>query len=426
MDLVKELGWRGMLQDIVPGTQEQLVQERTVGYVGFDPTASSLHIGNLVPITLLKRLQIAGHSPIALIGGATGMVGDPSGKSAERNLLSEEELRFNESCVKKQLEKFLDFNSKVNPAILVNNIDWFRDFNFLDFLRNVGKHISISYMMSKDSVRSRLESGLSFTEFSYQLVQGYDFYHLNKHYNCKLQMGGSDQWGNMLTGSELVRRMEGKDVFALTCPLITKSDGSKFGKTEDGNIWLDPERTSPYKFYQFWINAADNDAAKLLRTFSFLNEKEINDIEQEHMSAPHERVLQKKLAELMTTTVHSKSDYDAAVEASLILFGKATTDALRKIPEKMFLSVFEGVPQMEIPRDDFENGLKAIELLVSKTGIFSSNGEARKMIDGGGVSINKEKVSDQNQEYALSDLINGKYMLVQKGRKNYFLLSAVR
>jgi len=424
MNFVEELRWRGMIQDITPGTEEQLLKEITSGYVGFDPTADSLGIGNLVSVMLLKHFQVCGHKPVALVGGATGMIGDPSGKSQERNLLSEEVLQYNLECQKRQLEKFLDFNSGANSAEIVNNYDWFKDMGFLTFLRDVGKNITINYMMSKDSVQRRLETGISFTEFSYQLVQGYDYYYLNLHKNCKLQMGGSDQWGNIVTGTELIRRKGGNEAYALTCPLITKADGSKFGKTESGNIWLDPKKTSPYKFYQFWLNTADVDASKYIRIFTLLTKAEIEALEAKHSIAPHLRVLQKALAKDVTIRVHSDQDYNAAVEASEILFGKGTTETLKNLSEDDFLSVFEGVPQVAISKSELETGINVIDLLTDKSNIFPSKGEARKMVQGGGISINKLKVDNVNQQLTASDLISDKYILAQKGKKNYYLLKA--
>jgi len=424
MNFVEELKWRGMIHDIMPGTDEQLAKEMTSAYVGIDPTADSLHIGHLVSIMMLKHFQLAGHKPIALVGGATGMVGDPSGKSQERNLLDEETIRHNQEGLKKQLVKFLDFDCGKNSAVLVNNYDWMSTFSFLDFVRDVGKHISVNYMMAKDSVKKRLETGLSFTEFSYQLVQGYDFLFLYENNNCRLQMGGSDQWGNITTGTELIRRKTGGEAFALTCPLITKADGGKFGKTEEGNVWLDPEKTSPYKFYQFWLNASDDDAAKWIRIFTLNSKEQIEAIEKEHAEAPHLRPLQKALAEELTVRVHSREDYDAAVEASQILFGKGTTETLKKLSEEMLLSVFEGVPQSEVPADTIKTGAGILEFLAESTKIFASKGEARRMIKDNAVSVNKQKVKD---DYVVSsdDLLNGKYILIQKGKKNYFLVRIV-
>lgn len=421
MNFVDELRWRGMIHDMSPGTEEQLAKEMTSAYVGIDPTADSLHIGHLVSIMMLKHFQLAGHRPIALVGGATGMVGDPSGKSQERNLLDEATIRHNQECIKKQLLKFLDFEKGENAALMVNNYDWMKDFSFLDFVREIGKHITVNYMMAKDSVKSRLETGLSFTEFSYQLVQGYDFLFLFEHHSCRLQMGGSDQWGNITTGTELIRRKTGGEAFALTCPLITKADGGKFGKTEEGNVWLDPERTSPYKFYQFWLNASDEDARKWIRIFTLNTKEEVEALEKEHEQAPHLRPLQKALAEELTVRVHSRSDFEAAVEASQILFGKGTTETLKKLSEDMLLSVFEGVPMSEVPKSVVSQGAGILEFLAEHTGIFASKGEARRMIKDNAVSVNKEKVSDDHV-ITTSDLLNGKYILVQKGKKNYFLV----
>jgi tyrosyl-tRNA synthetase len=422
-NFIEELKWRGMLHDIMPGTEEQLLKESTSGYIGFDPTADSLHIGNLVQIMTLVHFQQAGHKPVALVGGATGMVGDPSGKSSERNLLSEEILRHNESCVKKQLEKFIDFNSGNTAAELVNNYDWFKEFRFLDFIREVGKHITVNYMMSKDSVQKRLETGLSFTEFTYQLVQGYDFYYLNKVKNCKLQMGGSDQWGNIVTGTELIRRMGAGEAFALTTPLIKKADGTKFGKSEQGNVWLDAKRTSPYAFYQYWLNASDEDAANFIKIFTLKNKEEIDALIAEHATAPHVRKLQQALAKDITIRVHSIADYETAVKASSILFGNSTTDDLQSLDEETLLSVLEGVPNTMISRSSFESCATVIDLLSEATGniIFPSKGEARKMIQGGGVSINKIKVEDGTKKSS-TELLHNKYLLAQKGKKNYYLI----
>jgi tyrosyl-tRNA synthetase len=427
MNLIEELRWRGMIQDIMPGTEELLNKEMVSGYIGFDPTSDSLHIGSLVPILLLVHLQRAGHKPYALVGGATGMVGDPSGKSQERNLLSEEVLRQNLEGVRKQLSKFLDFHSdKANAAVLVNNYDWFKDFSFLDFIRDVGKHITVNYMMSKDSVKKRLESevGMSFTEFTYQLVQGYDFYWLYQNKNCKLQMGGSDQWGNIVTGTELIRRKAGGEAFAFTCPLITKADGGKFGKTEKGNVWLDASKTSPYQFYQFWLNASDEDAAKWIKIFTLLPKEEIDALLTQHAAAPHERALQKKLAEAITCFVHSRADYEFAVKASEILFGNATTEVLQSLNEEQLLQVMEGVPSIEVSRASLEAGYDLVSFLAD-TAIFPSKGEARKMWQSGGVSINKTKLGTDTTYIDTSRLLNNRYLLVQKGKKNYYLVKAV-
>lgn len=425
MNYVEELKWRGMLHDVMPGTEEQLNKEMTVGYLGIDPTADSLHIGHLVGIMLLKQFQIAGHKPVALIGGATGMIGDPSGKSQERNLLDEETLRYNQECIKKQLSKFLDFESDIpNVAVMVNNYDWMKKYGYLEFIRDVGKHITVNYMMAKDSVKKRLgedaKTGMSYTEFSYQLVQGYDFLHLYRSMGCKIQMGGSDQWGNIVTGTELIRRIEGGEAFALTCPLITKNDGGKFGKTEEGNIWLDPARTSPYKFYQFWLNVSDDEAEKYTKIFTLLSKEQINSLIEEHISAPHLRVLQKTLAREVTQMVHGEEDYKGVVEASEILFGKGTTETLKKMKESIFLSIFEGVPLFEI--DNSNVNMNIIEFLTEHSGVFNSKGELRRLIAGGGLSINKEKVENENREITSVDFIGGKYLLIQKGRKNYNLV----
>lgn len=425
MNFVEELQWRGMIHDIMPGTEEQLEKEITTAYIGFDPSASSLHIGNLVGIMMLKHFQLKGHKPVALVGGATGMIGDPSGKSQERNLLDEKTLRDNQDRIKKQLSHFLDFDTDLpNAAIMVNNYDWMKDYSFLNFIRDIGKHITVNYMMAKDSVRSRLgtdsNTGMSFTEFSYQLVQGYDFLYLFQTINCKLQMGGSDQWGNIVTGTELIRRKTGGEAFALTSPLITKSDGGKFGKTEEGNVWLDPGMTSPYKFYQFWLNVADEDAEEFIKIFTLLSKNEIENLIREHRTVPHERILQKTLAREVTTLVHSGEDYRAAEEASQILFGQATTESLAGIREDMFLSVFEGVPHYEIPVSVLP--CRIPELLTAHTDIFGSKGELKRFTDGGGLFINKLKTHETEREITREDLINNKYLLVQKGRKNYFLI----
>lgn len=412
-----------MVHDMMPGTEEQLQKEVTAGYIGFDPTADSLHIGNLVQIMTLVHFQRCGHKPVALVGGATGMVGDPSGKSTERNLLSPEILEHNQTCVKSQLGKFLDFSSGSTGAEMVNNYDWFKDFKFLDFIRDVGKHITVNYMMAKDSVKNRLEAGLSFTEFSYQLVQGYDFYWLYKNKNCKLQMGGSDQWGNIVTGTELIRRKDNGEAFALTTPLIKKADGTKFGKTEEGNVWLDSRKTSPYKFFQYWLNTSDEDALSFIKIFTLRDEAEILALAADHQSAPHERRLQKELAKDITTRVHSQADYDNAVKASDILFGNAVTDELQTLDEDLLLSVLEGVPQVTITKSAYESSGSITNLLSETTGsiIFPSKGEARKMIQGGGVSVNKIKISDPNQSPDFQ-LLQGRYLLAQKGKKNYFLV----
>jgi tyrosyl-tRNA synthetase len=429
MNFVEELKWRGMLHDVMPGTEEQLDKELTSAYLGIDPTADSLHIGHLVGVMVLKHFQLAGHKPIALIGGATGMIGDPSGKSEERNLLDEPTLRHNQECIKKQLARFLDFESDApNVAVLVNNYDWMKEISFLDFIRDIGKHITVNYMMAKDSVKKRLSAeskeGMSFTEFTYQLVQGYDFLWLYQHMNCKLQMGGSDQWGNITTGTELIRRKAGGEAFALTVPLITKADGTKFGKTEQGNVWLDPERTTPYQFYQFWLNASDEDAERYIKIFTALPKEEIDALVTEHKTAPHARTLQKRLAEEVTTMVHSKEDYEMAVEASQILFGKGTAEQLRKLDEKTFLSVFEGVPQFQVSKTELEQGINVVDLLAEKTEVFPSKGELRRTIKGNGLSINKEKVDNENLVINIDFLIGGKYILAQKGKKNYFLIIA--
>jgi len=425
MSFVDELSWRGMLHDKMPGVEELLEKEQVSAYLGIDPTADSLHIGHLVGVMMLKHLQLSGHRPIALIGGATGMIGDPSGKSNERNLLDEETLRHNQESIKAQLQHFLDFNSGAkNEAVLVNNYDWMKDFSFLQFIRDVGKHITVNYMMAKDSVKKRLSAesneGMSFTEFTYQLVQGYDFLHLYKTMGCKLQLGGSDQWGNITTGTELVRRKTGGEAFAITCPLITKSDGSKFGKTEEGNVWLDKKYTSPYKFYQFWLNTSDEDANRYIRIFTLLSKEEIEALADEHAQNPSMRVLQKKLAEEITRMVHSQNDLDTAISASNILFGKATEENLRQLSEEDFLSVFEGVPQATIAREE-AIGSSIVDLLALKSGFLSSNSEARRALKENAISVNKEKV---NEQFVLSEsnLINNLYVLLQRGKKNYCIL----
>lgn len=429
MNFVEELRWRGMIQDIMPGTEEQLLKERTSAYIGFDPTADSLHIGHLVGVMMLKHFQRAGHTPIALIGGATGMIGDPSMKSSERNLLDEATLRHNQNGMKAQLAKFLDFESDIpNKALMVNNYDWMKDYGFLNFIRDIGKHITVNYMMAKDSVKKRLSGesseGMSFTEFSYQLLQGYDFLHLYREKGCRLQMGGSDQWGNITTGTELIRRKDGGEAYALTCPLITKADGGKFGKTESGNVWLDRRYTSPYKFYQFWLNVSDADAEKYIKIFTALSKDEISALVAEQQAAPHLRPLQKRLAEEVTVMVHSREDYDMAVNASEILFGRATSDALRKIDEETFLQVFEGVPQFTISKAKLSEGIKAVDLLTEEAAVFPSKGEMRKTTQAGGVSINKDKLEDFDATINSSFLIGDKYLLAQRGKKNYFLLIA--
>jgi len=428
MNFVEELSWRGMIHDKMPGLEEQLVKELTTAYVGIDPTADSLHIGHLVGVMMLKHFQVAGHKPIVLVGGATGMIGDPSGKSQERNLLDEPTLRHNQECLKKQLAKFLDFESTAaNAAEMVNNYDWMSTFTFLDFIRDIGKHITVNYMMAKDSVKKRIEdssTGMSFTEFTYQLVQGTDFLHLYQHKNCKLQMGGSDQWGNITTGTELIRRKMGGEAFALTCPLIKKADGTKFGKTESGNVWLDPERTSPYKFYQFWLNTSDEDAQKYIKIFTLLTREEVEILVREHLEAPHLRLLQKRLAKEVTSMVHSEEAYITAVEASEILFGKGTEDTLRKLDEDTLLSIFEGVPQFNLSLEELQNGINVIDLLAEKSEVFPSKGEARRTIAGGGVSMNKVKLESADLLVNSTQLIGGKYLLVQKGKKNYYLLIA--
>ncbi len=428
-NFVEELKWRGMLHQMMPGTEELLMKEQVTAYVGIDPTADSLHIGHLCGIMMLRHLQQCGHKPLALIGGATGMIGDPSGKSQERNLLDEATLSHNVACIKKQLSHFLDFESDApNKAELVNNYDWMKNFTFLDFAREIGKHITVNYMMAKESVQKRLNGeardGLSFTEFTYQLLQGYDFLYLYEHKGCKLQMGGSDQWGNITTGSELVRRTNGGEVFALTCPLITKADGGKFGKTESGNVWLDRRYTSPYKFYQFWLNVSDSDAERYIKIFTDLDKDTIDALIAQHQQDPGQRALQKKLAEEVTVMVHSRKDYEDAVEASGILFGKGTKETLQKFDEDTLLSIFEGVPHFEVSREAVEAGVKAIDLFTDAANIFASKGEMRKLVQGGGVSVNKEKLAAFDKLVTAEDLIDGKYLLVQKGKKNYYLLTA--
>ncbi len=429
MNFIEELKWRGMIHDMMPGTEEQMQKEMTVGYLGIDPTADSLHIGHLVGVMMLRHLQRAGHKPIALVGGATGMIGDPSMKSQERKLLDEDTLRHNQEAIKKQLAHFLDFDSDApNAAVLVNNYDWMKEFSFIDFIRSVGKLITVNYMMAKDSVKKRLSGasgeGMSFTEFSYQLMQGYDFAYLYEKYNCKLQMGGSDQWGNITTGTELIRRMQGGEAFAITCPLITKADGTKFGKTESGNVWLDPRYTSPYKFYQFWMNVSDVDAERYIKIFTSLSREEIDAIIAEQHEAPHLRPLQKRLAQEITTMVHSQEAYETAVAASNILFGNTTAEALHNLDEATLLDVFDGVPTFEISLEELKNGIKAVELTTDKAAIFPSKGEMRKLTQGGGVAINKNKLTAFDQVIDDSYLVAGKYLIVQKGKKNYFLVIA--
>ena len=427
MNFVEELKWRGMLHQMMPGTDELLEKGMTTAYVGIDPTADSLHIGHLVGVMMLKHFQNAGHTPIVLIGGATGMIGDPSGKSEERNLLDEETLRHNQDCLKKQFEKFLDFNSAAtNRAVMVNNYDWMKEYSFLGFIRDIGKHITVNYMMAKDSVKKRLDSetgqGMSFTEFSYQLVQGTDYLFLYTNHGCQLQMGGSDQWGNIVTGTELIRRKAGGDAYAMTCPLITKSDGQKFGKTETGNVWLDPARTTPYQFYQFWLNVADADAEKFIKIFTMLPQSEIDGLVRAHQAEPHLRILQRRLAEEVTVMAHSREDYEAAVEASQILFGKGTTEQLRRMDEKTFLSVFEGVPMYDVSAGLLGEGVTISDLCAVHTKISESKGEFRRLIQGGGVSLNKEKVDNPETVINASHLLNSKYLLIQKGKKNYYLI----
>jgi len=427
MNFVEELRWRGMIHDIMPGTEELLGKEITKGYIGFDPTADSLHIGHMVQVMLLVHFQRSGHIPVALVGGATGMIGDPSGRSEERNFLDEATLRKNEEGIKRQLSKFLDFSSgSRNGAIMVNNYDWMKEYSFLQFIREIGKHITVNYMMAKDSVRKRVgadaKEGMSFTEFSYQLVQGTDFLHLYNDIGCKLQMGGSDQWGNIVTGTELIRRKTGGDAYAMTCPLITKSDGSKFGKTEAGNVWLDPEKTSPYHFYQFWLNVSDDDASRYIKIFTLLDKSVIDTLIEDHRLAPHERILQKRLAEELTVMVHSREDYDSAVEASQILFGTGTTESLKRMNENTFLSVFEGVPVFDIQRDVLESGVNVTDLCAGHSQVFSSKNELKRLIHGGGLSINKIKIDNPDLIIGTDFLLNNKYLLVQKGKKNYYLI----
>lgn len=428
-NFVEELSWRGMIHDVMPETEEHLLEQMRSAYIGFDPTADSLHIGNLVPIMMLAFFQRTGHKPVALVGGATGMIGDPSGKSSERNLLDEATLRHNQECVREQLSQFLDFSSgKENEAVMVNNYDWMKEISFLDFIRDVGKHITVNYMMAKDSVKNRIKGeeteGMSFTEFTYQLVQGYDFLHLFRNYNCTLQMGGSDQWGNITTGTELIRRIGGGKGYALTCPLITKSDGSKFGKSEGGNVWLDANRTSPYKFYQYWLNTSDEDAEKYIKIFTFLDKQTIEALVEEHRAAPHMRLLQKRLAEEVTTTVHGEIEYDNAVKASEILFGRSTSEDLKSLNASTFLDVFDGVTQAEVTAADISEGLDIVSALAERTGFLKSNGEARRALKENSISVNKEKVKE---DYTLTseDLINDQFILLQRGKKNYFIIKVV-
>jgi len=423
LNLIEELRWRGLLHDHTPGTEAYLAEGMGIGYVGFDPSADSLHIGNMIPIMMLAHLQRAGHKPIALVGGATGMIGDPSGKSVERNLLGMDELAHNTACIQAQLEKFLDFNCGEKSAEIVNNYDWFKEISFLDFIRDTGKHITVNYMLAKDSVKNRLETGMSFTEFTYQLVQGYDFYHLYKNKNVKLQLGGSDQFGNIVTGTELIRRKEGGEAFAITAPLVTKADGTKFGKSESGNVWLDAKKTSPYKFYQFWMNINDEDAPRYLRLFTFMDKQAIDSLTQEHAASPHLRLLQKELAKQFTTRVHSEEDYHKAVRATDILFGKATKEALNALSEEEILEIFEGVPQFQMAKSKVDEGLDMIEFLSEFTSILPSKSEARRQLQANSMSINQEKVNAETKVNS-AHLLNGKYMLVQKGKKEYFLVAA--
>ncbi|MFA5815894.1 MAG: tyrosine--tRNA ligase [Bacteroidales bacterium] len=423
MNFVEELRWRGLIHDIMPGTEEMLEGGMASAYIGFDPSSDSLHIGNLVCIIILKHFQLCGHKPYVLVGGATGMIGDPSGKSEERNLLDEKSLRYNQECIKKQLSHFLDFDGDTpNRAIMVNNYDWMKEFSFLEFIRDIGKHITVNYLTAKDSVKKRLDSGMSFTEFSYQLVQGYDFLHLYLHNGVKLQMGGSDQWGNITTGTELIRRKTGGEAFALTSPLITKADGGKFGKTESGTVWLDQDKTSPYHFYQFWLNVADDDAINYIRIFTFLSKEEIDDLIIRHQEVPHERILQRKLAEEVTQMVHSKEALNMAIEASQILFGKGTHESLASLDERTLLAVFDGVPMFDIDRSLLTNGIPLIDLLAAHTAVFPSRGEARRMLQGGGLSMNKEKLADPDMTVTVANLIRNRFILIQKGKKQYYLI----
>jgi tyrosyl-tRNA synthetase len=428
MNFIKEMEWRGMLHNVMPGTEELLEKEQTTAYLGIDPTADSLHIGHLAGVMLLRHFQRAGHRPIALIGGATGMIGDPSGKSQERNLLDEETLRYNQEAIKKQLSKFINFENGDNKALLVNNYDWMKEFNFLSFLRNVGKHLTVNYMIAKDSVKKRMSGegeGISFTEFTYQLVQGYDFLHLYENYQCKLQMGGSDQWGNITTGTELIRRKARGEAYAFTMPLITKADGTKFGKTEKGNIWLSPEKTSPYHFYQFWINVSDEDAEKYIKIFTMLSQNEINDLVKEHKEAPHLRLLQKKLAHELTIMVHSSEMLEMAMAASDILFGKNPIESINKVDAQTFLDVFSEFPQFEISAEEIVNSINLLDLLCEKTNIFPSKGELRRIIKGGGVSLNQEKISNPDLIINSSFLLKDRFLLIRKGKKEYFLIKSV-
>jgi len=425
MNFVEELKWRGLLYDIMPGTEELLAKEKVTGYIGFDPTADSLHIGSLVPIILLVHFQHYGHKPIALVGGATGMIGDPTGKTEERKFLTKDILDYNLECIKKQLSKFLDFSKGIASAEIVNNYDWYKEMSLLEFLREAGKHITVNYMMAKDSVKNRLETGISFTEFSYQLIQGYDFYWLYKNKNCKLQMGGSDQWGNITTGVELIRRKINGEAFALTAPLIQRSDGKKFGKSEEGNIWLDPEKTSPYKFYQYWLNVSDEDAEKYIKIFTFLSREEIDALIELHKVQPEKRILQKKLAEELTVWVHSKEDLEKSIKASEILFGNATLETLKSVDEQTLLNVFDGIPVYELSYEEIKNDIEIIDLLVTKCQIFPSKGEVRRTIQGGGLSVNKEKVLSPEIKISKENLLNNRYILIQKGKKNYYLIKFI-
>ena len=422
MNFVEELQWRGLVQDMIPGTDEMLANEKTAGYIGFDPTSDSLHIGSLLPIMILVHFQRAGHTPIALLGGATGMVGDPSGKSKERNLLTADQIQTNIDGIKKQLSQFLDFDSNDNAAKILNNMDWFGNMSTIDFLRDIGKHLTVNYMSAKDSVKSRIETGISFTEFSYQLLQGYDFAYLNENHGCKIQMGGSDQWGNITSGVELSRRMYGKESFALTCPLVTKADGGKFGKTESGNVWLDPEKTSPYQFYQFWMNCSDDDAERYIKIFTLMSKEEIENIVLSHKEEPHRRILQGTLAKDITCRVHSEEAYETAVKASQILFGKGSTEALKSLSETDFLSVFDGVPQHTVSKDDFNGGVAIQDLLAEMTTILPSKTEVKRAIKEGSLSINQEKIQDADLKIGKDVLLNDKYILAQRGKKNKFLV----